>query len=265
MASSACLVSSLGSQQRPSPQAELHIQCAMDGTGTSQEDVPDQVLDVIGNGGRPLDYRLQDSLEQKLDADFSDVRIHTGGRAAQAADAIDAKAFTCGNDIVFNAGEYNPDSAEGQFLLAHELAHVKQQNGGAPLSMMPKPDADLEIDPDPQLEREADEAAKEALSGDDTQSFTRMGTDIHIQRKTDTWSKGPEERKFQPAKDTDDQSSMIKTFLEEFTSLEYRLPVEELENLVTRVDSLDDMYGYLAERDIEPTSDLEDLIDSPGT
>ncbi|EMA39864.1 hypothetical protein C446_08079 [Halobiforma nitratireducens JCM 10879] len=55
------------------------------------------------------------------------MRIHTDGQAAAAADAIDAKAFICGTDIVFNAGEYDTESPAGQ----HLLAQVKQQNGGA--------------------------------------------------------------------------------------------------------------------------------------
>ncbi|WP_044956828.1 eCIS core domain-containing protein, partial [Halomicrobium katesii] len=153
-----------------------NIQRAMQDTGTSQDEVPDQVLDVVGSGGMPLERSVQDSLEDRMDADFSDVRIHTGAKAAEAADAIDAKAFTCGNAIVFNSGEYDPQSAEGQFLLAHELAHVKQQNGGAPLSMMPQENADLEIDPDPQLERQADQAAEEALQGDEPLTVNRLGT-----------------------------------------------------------------------------------------
>jgi hypothetical protein len=143
--------------------------------------VPIQVLDVIGSGGVPLRPEIQRSLEDRIDADFSDVCIHTGSQAAQAAEAIDAKAFTCGNDIVFNSGEYDPQSPEGQHLLAHELAHVKQQNGGAPLSMMPKAGADLEIDPDTQLEREADETATEALA-DGPVTINRMATDVHVRR-----------------------------------------------------------------------------------
>ncbi|WP_394294993.1 eCIS core domain-containing protein [Halovivax ruber] len=114
----------------------------------------------------------------------------------------DTRAFTCGNAIVFNDGEYDPESAEGQYLLAHELAHVKQQTGGAngvraagvasgseathetgaAISMMPQGDADLEIDPDPQLEREADQAAEDALSGEEPLVVDRLGTDVHIQR-----------------------------------------------------------------------------------
>ncbi|WP_394295541.1 eCIS core domain-containing protein [Natrialba chahannaoensis] len=160
----------------------MRIQRALDGTDTTRGEVPDTVLDVLGSGGQPLDGTIQRTLEDRMDADFSNVRIHTGAKAAEAADAIDAKAFTCGNDIVFNAGEYDPNSAEGQFLLAHELAHVTQQNGGAPISMMPKPDADLQIDPDPQLEREADQAAKEALSGEEPLTVGRLGTEVHVQR-----------------------------------------------------------------------------------
>ncbi|ELY91132.1 hypothetical protein C483_10621 [Natrialba hulunbeirensis JCM 10989] len=161
---------------------DAHIQRALEGTDTTQDEVPGTVLDVLGQGGKPLDGPIQRALEDRMDADFSNVRIHTGGRAAEAADAIDAKAFTCGNDIVFNSGEYDTESPEGQHLLAHELAHVKQQNGGASISMMPKEGADLEIDPDPQLEREADQAAEQALSGEGPLVVNRMGTDVHVQR-----------------------------------------------------------------------------------
>jgi len=161
---------------------EAQIQRSLEGTDTTIDDVPGKVLDVLSNGGQPLDQPVQRALEERMDADFSDVRIHTGGTAAKAAEAIDAKAFTCGNDIVFNSGEYDPESPEGQHLLAHELAHVTQQNGGAPISMMPQEGADLEIDPDPQLEREADEAAAQALSGEEPLVVNRLGTDVHVQR-----------------------------------------------------------------------------------
>ncbi|ELY82241.1 eCIS core domain-containing protein [Natrinema pallidum] len=168
--------------ERARRKREWSIQRSLEGTDTTEGEVPGQVLDVIGSGGRPLEFGLQRTLEDRMDADFGNVRVHTGPKATQAAEAIDAKAFTCGNDIVFNAGEYDPQSADGQFLLAHELAHVKQQHGGAPLSMMPQRDADLEIDPDPGLEREADEAAKEALHGEDPLTVSRLGTEVHVQR-----------------------------------------------------------------------------------
>ncbi|MBL7746614.1 MAG: DUF4157 domain-containing protein, partial [Chitinophagaceae bacterium] len=42
---------------------------------------------------------------------------------------LSAKAFTVGNDIYFNDGQYNPNSSEGKHLLAHELTHTVQQGG----------------------------------------------------------------------------------------------------------------------------------------
>ncbi|WP_218951954.1 DUF4157 domain-containing protein [Amycolatopsis anabasis] len=61
-------------------------------------------------------------------ADFSRIRVHTGARAAEAARAVGARAFTVGTDIVFGFGEYQPRSPSGRRLLAHELAHVAQGN-----------------------------------------------------------------------------------------------------------------------------------------
>jgi len=62
--------------------------------------------------------------------DFSAVRIHTDGAAAMAAQAVNARAYTVGNAIVFGSGQYAPATAAGQRLLAHELTHVVQQSGG---------------------------------------------------------------------------------------------------------------------------------------
>ena len=55
--------------------------------------------------------------------DFREVRVHTGERAADAARAIHARAFTTGPDIVFGNGQYRPETRDGQRLLAHELTH----------------------------------------------------------------------------------------------------------------------------------------------
>jgi hypothetical protein len=62
--------------------------------------------------------------------DFSNLRIHTGARAAESARALDAKAYTMGNNIVFGEGQYAPGTPAGDRLLAHELTHVIQQSGG---------------------------------------------------------------------------------------------------------------------------------------
>jgi hypothetical protein len=68
--------------------------------------------------------------EPRFGADFSQVRVHADGQAAEAARAVNARAFTLGRDVVFGGGEYQPRSSEGSRLLAHELTHVVQQNGG---------------------------------------------------------------------------------------------------------------------------------------
>ncbi|PCR92756.1 transposase [Natrinema ejinorense] len=151
----------------------------------ASDDAQAAVQQVLEKSGNPIDPDLTTQLNERMDADFWDVRVHTGSEAAAACDAIDARAFTCGSDIVFNSGEYEPDSPEGQYLLAHELAHVKQQNGGAEVSMMPQADAELEIDPDPRLEREADDAAANALE-DGPVVVNRKGIETHIQRMPDT-------------------------------------------------------------------------------
>lgn len=84
---------------------------------------------IPGNGS-PLTSALRGFYEPRFGRDLSEVRIHTGGRAADIAGALHARAFTYGRDIVFGAGEYAPDSFEGRHVLAHELAHVAQQGHG---------------------------------------------------------------------------------------------------------------------------------------
>jgi hypothetical protein len=78
--------------------------------------------------GRPLSGALRSHFEGRFDYDFSRVRLHTDGQADTLAQRFDARAFTTGNDIVFRQGGYDPDSAAGRNLLAHELTHVVQQS-----------------------------------------------------------------------------------------------------------------------------------------
>jgi Domain of unknown function (DUF4157) len=72
----------------------------------------------------------QSSTSNKPGYDFSRVRIHTDDKAATSAQAVDALAYTVGQDIVFGHGQYNPGSFQGAKLLAHELTHVIQHSGG---------------------------------------------------------------------------------------------------------------------------------------
>jgi hypothetical protein len=65
----------------------------------------------------------------RIGYDFSKVRVHTDKEAAESAKSVNAKAYTIGNNIVFNEGQFNTESQEGKKLLAHELTHVVQQKG----------------------------------------------------------------------------------------------------------------------------------------
>lgn len=83
-------------------------------------------LQMQFGGGRSLDSTEQGYFGARFGQDFGDVRIHEGSRAAQAASAINARAFTYGSHVFMGAGEYNRGSVSGNQLLAHELTHTIQ-------------------------------------------------------------------------------------------------------------------------------------------
>lgn len=86
---------------------------------------------AFGLQGQPLDPSTRRSMEASFGFNFGNVRIHTGGTAEESAKALDAHAFTVGQNIVFGKNEYAPSSERGRRLLSHELAHtVQQQRGG---------------------------------------------------------------------------------------------------------------------------------------
>ena len=80
--------------------------------------------------GRPLDADTLASVEARFGRSFEQVRVHDDEPARAAADQLDARAFTFGNDIFFAAGEFVPGTGAGDRLLHHELAHVVQQGRG---------------------------------------------------------------------------------------------------------------------------------------
>jgi len=82
-------------------------------------------------GGQPLAAHLQRSMGREMGAEFSRVKIHQDAQADQLNRALQAKAFTTGQDVFFRQGAYQPESRAGQALIAHELTHVVQQNGRA--------------------------------------------------------------------------------------------------------------------------------------
>jgi hypothetical protein len=99
--------------------------------------------------GTPLPPADRAYFEPRLGADLSGVRLQTGARAAAAAERLDARAFTLGTDVFFGSGEYRPGSAEGNRLLAHELAHVVE----SPTAPALQPRAEPEIRVPPEVSR----------------------------------------------------------------------------------------------------------------
>jgi hypothetical protein len=98
---------------------------------------------VLGSSGKPLDRATQAFFGGRFGRDFSDVRVHDDAAAAASARDMRAQAYTVGSDIAFARGRYAPGEAAGQRLLAHELAHVAQQDAGGVLRRAPDggPDA----------------------------------------------------------------------------------------------------------------------------
>ena len=79
-------------------------------------------------GGSPLPVELQEEMESHFKFDLSKVRIHTDDEAISLCQQLNAQAFTSGFHIFFNKGKYQPSTASGKHLIAHELTHVVQQN-----------------------------------------------------------------------------------------------------------------------------------------
>jgi hypothetical protein len=145
----------------PAPAGVLQRECACGGSAAGCSDcdrkrkllqrsatspapvgaVPAVVHRVLGAPGTPLDATTRGFMESRLGHSFGRVRIHDDALAAEATQAVNANAYTVGHDIVFASGRYQPGTAQGRRLLAHELAHVVQQAGnptaGSGLSIGP--------------------------------------------------------------------------------------------------------------------------------
>ena len=97
-----------------------------DATSEVSNDLESQI-NAIKSGGHPLPESTRSFFEPRFGRDFSQVRVHTDTRAAEAAGAVNARAFTVGQDVVFGTGQYEYGTTAGRKLLAHELIHTVQQ------------------------------------------------------------------------------------------------------------------------------------------
>ncbi len=148
----------------------LNLQCGA-ANDVEQPDVPPIVHDVLRSPGQPLDAATRAFFEPRFGMDFSAVRMHTDAKAAESAQAVNALAYTVGHEVVFGAGQYAPQSAEGRRLIAHELTHTIQHgetSGGVQRSAL-----SIQANDD-SLEHEAEAQAERVLEG-------RAGSPVRMQ------------------------------------------------------------------------------------
>lgn len=101
-------------------------------SGQSPEVTPnlESQINSLRSNGQSLPESVRNYFEPRFGYDFSNVRLHTDLNTGKMSNAINAKAFTIGRDVVFGAGQYLPEAESGKRLLAHELTHVVQQGQG---------------------------------------------------------------------------------------------------------------------------------------
>src|SRR5215472_6857652 len=151
--------------------------------GQQEDEERSPVHDVVGSGGgAPLESGARSFLEERMGTDFSDVRVHTGGRADESARAINAQAYTVGSDVVFRSGAYEPDTPGGRHVLAHELAHVMQQKAG-PVSGTPAPGGISISNPSDSFEQAAERSASQAMAGAPVQTMPAGGGEAGVAQR----------------------------------------------------------------------------------
>jgi outer membrane protein OmpA-like peptidoglycan-associated protein len=116
----------------PVLQREASAEAAGDGSFDAGSEFESGLASASG-GGSPLPDSVRSFMEPRFGADFGGVRIHTGAHSEHLNRQVSAQAFTHGADIFMGDGKYQPDSAQGRHLLAHELTHVVQQGGAGEL------------------------------------------------------------------------------------------------------------------------------------
>src|SRR3984893_3142932 len=165
---SALSASAAGALTPLSPASVLHLQSTAGNQSVNslldQDQEASPVHEVVGSGGgSPLDSPTRSFMEDRIGADFSDVRIHTGTKADQSARSINAQAYTVGSDVVFQSGKYAPDTDPGRHMLAHELTHVVQQRSG-PVAGTPAPGGIQISNPSDRFEQAAEGSADRVMS-----------------------------------------------------------------------------------------------------
>jgi hypothetical protein len=140
------------------------ISLSGDGAGPEAGPEVEESIQQKRGGGQALDSGVRRQMESSMGADFGGVRVHNDTQSDGLNRALNAKAFTTGQDIFFSAGSYRPGTAGGRELLAHELTHVVQQTGDGIRTKL------TVSEPGDAMEQEADQVAKSVISTEHQQS-----------------------------------------------------------------------------------------------
>lgn len=150
-------------------------------------------LQASQGSGAPLPQPTLSFMEQAFGTDFSDVRIHADSEAARMSEALNARAFTLGQNVYFNASEFQPETTGGRRLLGHELGHVVQ--GGDFVADHP---SSLLKQMSPVLEKRhtlpvsSDKEFQQTLSGDEINRIVNFILRFH--EICDQWTKYQNEK-----------------------------------------------------------------------
>ena len=94
---------------------------------TVRATAPPSVDRVLKSPGQAMDPATRGFMEPRFEHDFGKVRIHADEQASRSARDVNALAYTVGPHVVLDRDRYEPNTPAGLRLMAHELAHVVQQ------------------------------------------------------------------------------------------------------------------------------------------
>lgn len=168
--------------QSPLVSSVMRLQRLVGNAGVGQlleaEEKQSPVKDLLATDtGQALDPQTRGLMESRFGEDFSDVRIHTGSKASQSAEAVNAQAYTVGSDIVFTGDKFQPNTPEGSRVLAHELTHVIQQRSG-PVDGTPVGGGIKVSSPTDRFEKAAEETADRVVAGADVNATVSPATGV---------------------------------------------------------------------------------------
>jgi Domain of unknown function (DUF4157) len=118
-----------------------------------------------GNSSREIPPSIRARMERSFGVDARGIRIDDSSAAREESDSLNAEAFAQHGQIRWSSSAPPLDSPQAESLLAHEIAHVmQQQHSGA--------DDDRVSSPQEVAERSADAAAGQASAGNNAAGQT---------------------------------------------------------------------------------------------